>query len=351
MWFCLDSGASYPFIIDTTQARALGLQLQTHFTSGGGAGPNSYDVSETKGVKISLSSLEFDDQTADVIALASIAEQLGRPLDGIVGINLFTHYVVEIDFISKKITLYSPKRYTYSGPGDSIPLTLRDGHFFIPAKVEQPDRRRLNGQFVVDTGGVMVTAVWTTPFAQSNKLPAPTQRTVLDRSLSGLGGETKLLVSRATSFTLGSSVIRAPIVYVSQDTDGALASSEYEGLIGSEILRRFKVIFDYARRRLILERNSHFDEPIEYDMSGISFRAYGNDFRTFRIFQVLEDSPAAKVGLRVGDVLGSINGVPSSRLTLEQIVQMLKVEGREYDLSIKRGVETISVKIKTRRLI
>jgi len=86
-------------------------------------------------------------------------------------------------------------------------------------------------------------------------------------------------------------------------------------------------------------------------MSGISFRAYGNDFRTFRIYQVLEDSPAAKGGLRVGDVLLSVDDVPASRLTLEQIVQMLKVEGREYRLRMKRGSETISVTIKMRRMI
>ena len=111
------------------------------------------------------------------------------------------------------------------------------------------------------------------------------------------------------------------------------------------------MIFDYTRRRLILERNLHYDEPIDYDMSGISFRAYGNDFKTFRIYQVLEDSPAAKVGLRVGDVLASIDDVPAARLTLEQIVHKLKVEGREYKLSMRRGSEPISVTIKTRRMI
>jgi C-terminal processing protease CtpA/Prc len=122
-------------------------------------------------------------------------------------------------------------------------------------------------------------------------------------------------------------------------------------LIGSEVLRRFKVVVDYARRRLILERNSDFEEPSEYDMSGVSFRAYGNDFRTFRVYQVLDDSPAAKAGLRVDDVLAAIDGVPASRLTLEQILQMLKVDGCEYELGIKRGGEMRSVKIKTRRLI
>jgi hypothetical protein len=36
-------------------------------------------------------------------------------------------------------------------------------------------------------------------------------------------------------------------------TDGLLASEEFEGNIGSDVLRRFKVIFDYSRRVMILE--------------------------------------------------------------------------------------------------
>jgi hypothetical protein len=351
MWFALDSGASSPFFIDSRRATVLGLKLQGHFTRGGGAGPGAYEVALTSGVSINLGGLKFADQTAVVIALGEIEAQAGRPLDGLVGIDLFTRYVVEIDYFGKKISLYDPKTYTYSGAGDSIPLTLRDSHFFVPAKIEMPGRRRFEGQFLVDTGGCLVTAVLTTPFAQSRNLPAPTQRAILDRSLSGLGGETKLLVTRATSFTLGKLSVREPVIYVSQDRGGALASSDFDGLIGSEILRRFKVIFDYARGRLILEPNAHYAEPVEYDMSGLSLRAYGNNLRTFRVYQVLADSPAAEAGLRVGDVLAAIDGVAAARFTLDEIYQMLKQQGREYKLSFKRGGGTLSVKIKMRRLI
>jgi hypothetical protein len=286
-----------------------------------------------------------------VIALDSIEAQVGRPLDGLVGLDLFTRYVVEIDYLDNKIRLCDPKAYIYSGAGESIPLTLRDGHFFVAGKIEMPDRPPLEGQFVVDTGGVMVTVVLATPFSQANNLPASNQKRIVDKSLSGLGGETTILISRATSFTLGNQIIRAPVVYVSQDTGGALASSDYEGLIGSEILRRFRVVFDYAHRRLILEPNAHYAEPVEYDMSGLSLRAYGDDLRTFRVYQVLANSPAAEAGLRVGDVLTNIDGLPASRFTLEEVFQMMKEPGREHRLSIKRANRTNSVKIKTRRLI
>lgn len=351
MWFALDSGASFPYIINTSRARALGVKLQGHRTLGGGAGPATYEGARTEGVSIRLGDLKRADQTAVVIDLSSLEAIAGRRLDGVVGLDLFTRYVVEIDYFGNQISLHDPQTYTYSGSGESIPLTLRDGHLFIPAKVEMPGCPQLDGQFLVDTGGGLVTAVLTTPFAQSRNLPPPTQKTILDRSLSGLGGETKLLVSRGTSFALGSLVIREPVIYVSQDTGGALASSEFDGMIGGDVLRRFKVIFDYARGRLILEPNARYAEPVEYDMSGLRLRAYGDDFRTFRVHQVLEHSPAAEAGLRAGDVLAAIDGVAASKFSLDEIYQMLKQQGREYQLSFRRGGTIFSRKLKLRRLI
>jgi len=351
MWFALDSGASFPFVIDVRRAKALGLKLQGHLTLDGGAGPGTYEASLTRGVSISLGDLKFTDQSANVIALSSLEALAGRSLDGLVGLDLFTRYVVEIDYRGRVVRLYDPQTYNYSGVGASIPLTLRDGHLFVPAKMEIPGSPRLEGQFIVDTGGALVTLVLTTPFAQSNNLPGPNLRTILDRSLAGLGGETRVLVSRATSFTLGNLSVREPVIYMSQDSGGALASPDFAGVIGGEILQKFRVIFDYARGRLILEPNAHYAEPVEYDMSGIRFRAYGDDFRTFTVHQVLEESPAAESGLRVGDVLTAIDDAPASRFTLNEIYQMLKQQGREYKLSLKRGSVAVSMKIKTRRLI
>jgi hypothetical protein len=60
---------------------------------------------------------------------------------------------------------------------------------------------------------------------------------------------------------------------------------------------------------------------------------------------------AAETGLRVGNVLTAIDGVAASRFTLDEISQLLKVQGREYELSFKRGGRMFSVKMKMRRLI
>jgi C-terminal processing protease CtpA/Prc len=124
----------------------------------------------------------------------------------------------------------------------------------------------------------------------------------------------------------------------------SMKSSDYEGLIGTEIL-------DYPRRRLIFERNGDFNAPLEYNMSGLSLRAYGKDFRTFKVHQVLKGSPASVAGLRVGDVIGRIDSIPAAQLTLEQVLQMMKGPAREYTLTIKRGKKVKVVRLKTRKLI
>jgi hypothetical protein len=52
---------------------------------------------------------------------------------------------------------------------------------------------------------------------------------------------------------LGKMKIISPVTMFSQAKNGSLASSDYAGLIGNALLRHYKVIFDYPRKRMILE--------------------------------------------------------------------------------------------------
>lgn len=349
LWFVLDSAGGSGFIINRSLADSLGLKLRGRATSTG-AGENSFDVTFANNTRIALPGVELPPQTVAVVSLSSLEPFAGHSLDGVLGFGLFGRYVVEIDYAARKVNLYEPQSYRYSGSGTRLPLTIEGSHFYIPARVVISGRNAFEGKFMVDTGAPMTTLIVNRPNVERYGLLSSLRKKVLDNSAPGLGGETKQILSRASMIQLGGLTIHQPNISLSQDAEGVLASPSFDGLIGGELLRRFKVIFDPLHKQLILEPNAHFTEPYEHNMSGLSLNAEGENFRIIRVHRIIEDSPAAAAGLREGDVITTINGQPASSFSLERLYQMFKQEGQEYDLSIMRGAEKLQARLKLRRL-
>ncbi|MDQ3820842.1 MAG: aspartyl protease family protein, partial [Acidobacteriota bacterium] len=276
LWFILDSGGGPGFVVDARRARTYGLELHGRLTSTG-AGENSFTITFANNTRIALAGVEFPAQTVRVFSLNSLEPFAGRSLDGLIGFGLFTRYVVEIDYDSGRINLYDPRTYRYDGPGTILPLAIEGDHFYLKAKVQMPGREAVEGKFMIDTGAVMTAIALNRPFVEKNNL-LPAGEKILDRGALGLGGESRHILSRAAMLQLGGMTIKEPTVTLSQDAGGALASTNFDGIIGDELLRRFKVIFDASRRELILEANEHFREPYEHNMSGLSLRAEGPEF-------------------------------------------------------------------------
>ncbi len=82
------------------------------------------------------------------------------------------------------------------------------------------------------------------------------------------------------------------------------------------ILEKFKIILDYKNNRVILEPNARFDEPTDYNRSGLILVSVGENYQRFRIKAVADDSPASEAGLRVGDTLIAIDGHQVSELSI-----------------------------------
>jgi C-terminal processing protease CtpA/Prc len=122
-------------------------------------------------------------------------------------------------------------------------------------------------------------------------------------------------------------------------------------VIGTELLRRFKVTLDYQSQRMKLSPNARFDEPFEVDMSGLELTAKANDFKVIQISSVRTGFPAAEAGLHEGDTLVAINNHHVAELGLDELTKMFKQSGKEYRLTIKRGSEIIRVRLRMKRVV
>ncbi|HEY3170808.1 MAG TPA: aspartyl protease family protein [Thermoanaerobaculia bacterium] len=348
--FALDSAGGSGFIVDARLAKTLGLALQGEALSSG-AGGNQVPVSFAKNVVLDLSGVLVRPRTVAVIDLASLEPLSGRTIAGIVGYGLFARYVVKIDYAAHQVDLYSFDAYQYSGEGTSVPLRTERDHFYVAARVRMPGRAPIDGKFMIDTGAPMTTIAFSTPFVERFRLLPNVKGRIVDRSFAGLGGETTQVLGRANELDFGDLRIRNATVTFAQDTAGTLASADFDGIIGGELLRRFNVIFDPPRRRLILEPNGHFNEPYEHNMSGIALRAEVRRGGTLTIHRIIAGSPAEEAGLRAGDELEAIDGRPAAGFTLDALYEMFKKEGREYVFRVRRGPVTLRARIRLRRLV
>lgn len=346
--FILDTGASAT-VISKDAADALNLKLEGEADAAVQGG--SVEASFVKNASLHLSKdVELPKVTLAVINLSGLEAGTGRRIDGILGYELFDRYVVEIDYTSRLIRFYEPQSYKYSGRGKTFSIVIEDNTPFANATVSPAGKQTFAGKFLINTG-LTGTLAFNSPFVAQNNLLALVRNAKAISFGSILAGKSAGRIGRIDNLQFGGFSITNPVASFSQDAAGADSDAEYSGMIGSEVLRRFKLIIDYSRKQITLEPNKQFFEPYEFDMSGASLAAGGEGFKIFKVRSLIENSPATEAGLQVGDIITAVNGKPTSDITLEQIRKLFKRADKTYRLKIKRSESALGATLKTRRII
>jgi hypothetical protein len=248
--FILDTGASS--VISRQQAKSLGLKFSGK-EQGFGVGEKAVEASIVEGVSFNLFGAALSRQNVAAVALEDLQKSLGRKVDGILGYSFLHRFVVEIDYAAKTINLYAPKSYRYKGTGERIPIIVdsESGLIFARATVKTSNHAPIKGLFEIDSGGGHAV-ILNSPFVGRNNLLTAAQKanTV---SLGGIDGSSRAVAGTVETLQLGRKSIQNVNAFFSLATGGMLASEEFDGNIGNDFLRRFKVVFDYSRHSMILD--------------------------------------------------------------------------------------------------
>jgi hypothetical protein len=320
-------------MLDAGQAVALGLKTEGK-RSIESAGENRLDITFAKDVSLDIAGVKL------VVGILAVTSITGKPYVGLIGADLFNKFVVEIDYDQQAVSLYDPRSFKYAGSGESVRLELRDNIPFVTASIATNSHDATRARLDIDTGAAQPLLL-TKSFVESNKLLESTKG-MLRIGSSGLGGKSSYLIGRARSVKLGRFVFDDWLTGFWQDQTGAGASETRDGVIGNGLLKRFKVILDYLRKRMILEPAALFDVPFDYDWCGFNVVADGKEFR---IDKVLRGTSASDAGLKVGDVILAVDGKSASELRLNELRRMFKQDGRERVLSVRRDKGVVEIRL------
>jgi hypothetical protein len=180
------------------------------------------------------------------------------PTDGVIGWNLFGHYIVEINYDSQRIFLHDT---TYT-PSDSdwtvLPVEMKKGLPFFTVDAEVIDGEVVPMLVYIDLASGDALELLVGP---QQKFTMPKNLTASNLG-TGLSGDINGQVGRSVRLNIGGFDLHdirtafAP-AKVRSKQEGA------DGILGDDVIRRFNIIFDYPHARLYIKPNNTFQTPFD----------------------------------------------------------------------------------------
>ena len=346
--FIVDTGADYT-LLNASFARAAGITSSGESSIGDASG--SVSMSQAPDQVLRMPGLEVEDSSVVVMNLDHLQPALGRRIDGVLGNDILGECAVRIDYEAGVITFYRPGAYTPPAQAAVLPLSGKASTrgVFVPVTLTLPGRTPEPLLFVIDSGASYSSL--NSPYVDSSGALQAMGKTL---SRPGYGASKTRIdfpVGRASGLALGPYLLAGPVLGLYRGKDGVFASSDFQGVLGMDVLQRFTATLDYPDKKLVLEPNASLKTPFRVDASGLVLIAQGEDFHSFQVLAVTPDSPATDVGMKEGDVIEQVDGAPASGMRLADLKQKLSQDGQTVRLTVRRGDDRLQLTLKLRKLL
>lgn len=246
--FLLDSGSGGSFLLGDA---AQGLNLTTNAVAPDAGIGGSVKASLATHVTLELpGAVRITGQTLDVLQGQQAVSQYANGDDGSLGYNLFSRFIVTINYQKKTLTLADPDRFSLRPNGDDLQLPLRLDES-VPSITASVDGRPPT-RFLLDTGFNGTVHLFRAYAASHGLMAADNDPTAQRHETVGVGGTMKITVTPGHRLRLGGlTLTQVPLATGGGGLDEA-------GVIGYMVLHKFVVTFDYPHSRLILEKAPDF---------------------------------------------------------------------------------------------
>lgn len=211
------------------------------------------------------------------------------------------------------------------------------------------DSVSFKGNFMIDMGSSLSTM--TSSIAYKFNFDKKIERKVAYYTkYGGVGGYSYGFDFIADSIQISNFTLKNVNMSYSSDTSGLMASDDFYGIIGNNILEKFDVLFDFTNSNLYLKPNKNFKVPFEFDRLGFTYVDRNRTMGGWIVTGLSKNSLAEKNGLLIDDIILSINETPVSEISCQSFNNFLQ-DIDEAEFVIKRAEQTLSIEFNLAPLI
>lgn len=285
---------------------------------------------------LTVDSLNFHINNYDILT-----QVYGEKIDGIIGYSLLSRYIFNINYDSSRIFIFSNGLMKYPRGGWLYEPILRT----LPVQSARiKDAITTNSRFLFDIGAGLCLMLNRDFIEDSNFLDK--RRRLYVKEAEGVGGKVDMHMSVIKEMRMGPYRFKNIPVFIFVDSFNITSYPYLNGIIGNDILRRFNLILNYAKREFYFMPNTHFQDGFDYAYSGIEL--YYVDGQIL-LGDVAIGSPAEAAGLKEGDVLIGINNLLNANI--QQFKLALQAAGQKTRVIISRDGKLMEFNFKIKSIL
>lgn len=352
--FILDTGAEHSILTKREITDLMQVNYQRRFPILGADLKTELYAYLATGIRMKMNNLYFTNYPILVLEddYFRFEEYAGIDVHGIIGADILRRFVIKINFDRQTITFYDPSVFKAPNSKFEIPkVWFKRSKPYIFSNIKLDNGKSVPVKLLMDTGASLSLMIHT----NTDSLLEVPDHVVRSNIGMGLGGYLEGVIGRIPELNLCENIYLNGVTTNFQDIQNVIDTiylNGRNGIVGNQVLSRFTMIIDYNKEKIYLQPNKRFHQKFKYDRSGLSIISSGLSHNTFSVSYVVTGSPAQDAGIKVGDEIRNINGLPASIFNLEEVLYKLQGKiGKRIRLTLKRDGQRIKVSFRLRELI
>jgi hypothetical protein len=257
---------------------------------------------------------------------AALEKKLDLECQGEIGMDVLSGYVIQIDFVEGFLRFLAALP---PSPGEAIRMTPLDGEGgapTIPGLIAGMPAQKFVVSSAFAGNSLSIRSELLSSLEEKDKVKMLDKEKAVTRS-----GSLVFQTGRLDAFQVGKF-----------RHEGLLVNSGEQNGIGVSYLSRYLVTFDFPHSKLYLKKGAHFEDPdARLNLWDVGVE---RDDNQLAIRDVHAHSQAARMGLREGDIVETLNGIDVRRFSNWQVRRLFGREGRPLIAVVRRGTGKLTLR-------